>query len=55
MVIVDPSLPIDPLSLTFTDSQGRSFHPQTLDFSGGPQGSNVFLQVGEMYEIGVNS
>ncbi len=52
---VDPSLPIDPLSLTFSDSQGRSFHPPTLGFSFGVEQNLTFLKVGETYEVGVDS
>ena len=57
LINVDSSLPIDPLSLTFTDSQGRSFHPPTLGFSFGASQSGVlsFLKSGEAYEVGVDS
>ena len=55
IINVDPSLPIDPLSLTFTDSQGRSFHPSTLEFSFGNGGSSAFLKIGETYEVGIDS
>jgi hypothetical protein len=52
---VDTSLPIDPLSLTFTDSQGNIYHPPTLNWR--QLGSQVAasLRSGETYEIGIDS
>ncbi|MBC8076968.1 MAG: hypothetical protein H7Y32_12900, partial [Chloroflexales bacterium] len=52
---VNQSLPIDPLSLTFTDSQGRSFHPSTLGFSFGASNPASFLRSGETYQVAVDS
>ena len=52
---VDTSLPVDPLSLSFTDSKGRTLHPQTLGWSFGASQSGAFLRAGERYEVGINS
>ncbi|CAG0927934.1 hypothetical protein TFLX_00709 [Thermoflexales bacterium] len=52
---VDPSLPIDPLSLTFTDSQGHILHPATLGWSFGESQTGLFLKNGETYQVGVES
>lgn len=52
---VDPTLPIDPLSLTFTDSQGRIFHPPTLNWRQAATAVQAALQPGETYEIGITS
>ena len=55
VINVDPSLPIDPLSLTFTDSQRRSIQPSTLNWSWGVSQAGANLKSGETYETGVNS
>jgi hypothetical protein len=55
VIDVDPSLPIDPLSLTFTDSQGRTIHPPTLNWSWGVSNTGTNLKGGETYEVGVDS
>jgi plastocyanin len=52
---VDRGLPIDPRSLTFTDSQGRSFHPATLGWSLGASNPGAFLRAGETYQASVDS
>jgi plastocyanin len=51
---VDGSLPIDPLSLTLTDSQGRTHRPATLGYSFGVTQTGAWLHGGETYEVGVN-
>ncbi|NTU64223.1 MAG: hypothetical protein HGB05_12690, partial [Chloroflexi bacterium] len=55
VINVDPTLPFDPLSLTFTDSQGRTIHPPTLGWSWGASQTGTALKAGETYEVGVNS
>lgn len=55
LIDVNPSLPIDPKSLTFTDSQGRKYHPPTLGYSFGATQTGSWLKAGETYEVGVNS
>jgi hypothetical protein len=54
---VDPSLPIDPLSLTFTNSQGHIIHPRTLGISDGTSNTLMFgeLTSGETYDVGIDS
>jgi len=54
---VDPTLPFDPLSLTFTDSHGRITHPRTLGLADGTSNTLMFSELtsGETYELGVNS
>jgi hypothetical protein len=54
-IVVDPTLPVDPLSLTFTDSQGRSFHPSTLGWSLGASNPISLLKPGETYEVTIDS
>lgn len=51
---VDPTLPIDPLSLTFTDSQGRTIRPVTLGFSFGVTQTSTMLRSGETYVVGID-
>lgn len=51
---VDPSLPIDPLSLTFTDSQGRTVRPVTLGYSFGVTQTGTMLRSGETYKVGID-
>ncbi|GAB4116315.1 MAG: hypothetical protein OHK0050_22220 [Roseiflexaceae bacterium] len=52
---VDTSLPIDPISLTFTDTQGRVFHPSTIDW--GTQAMRVPAAIipGEPYTVEIDS
>jgi hypothetical protein len=52
---VDTSLPIDPLSLTFTDSQGRSYHPPTYSWGSLGRSLELHLRDGETYEIAIDS
>jgi hypothetical protein len=52
---VDPSLPFDPISLSFTDSKGRSYHPPTLGWASAETNFGAALRAGETYQIGVNS
>jgi hypothetical protein len=52
---VDPSLPFDPISLSFTDSKGRSYHPPTLGWASVGTNFGAALRAGETYQIGVNS
>ncbi len=52
---VDTSLAIDPLSLVFTDSQGRNVHPPTLGWPLSPNDIGVSLRSGETYEVGIDS
>jgi plastocyanin len=51
---VDPTLPIDPLSLTFTDSQGRTLRPVTLGYSFGLTQTEMMLRSGETYSVGID-
>lgn len=51
---VDPTLPIDPLSLTFTDSQGRTIRPVTLGYSFGVTQTGTMLRSGETYNVGLD-
>lgn len=57
LINVDPTLPFDPLSLTFTDSHGRITHPRTLGLADGTSNTLMFSELtsGETYELGVNS
>lgn len=52
---VNPGLPIDPLSLTFTDSQGRSYHPPTWNWGRFGRSLDVHLRDGETYELAITS
>lgn len=54
-ITVDRSLPIDPLSLSFTDSKGNTFHPSTLGFAWGESNPAAFLRSGETYTVGIDS
>ncbi len=51
---VDSTLPIDPISLTFTDSQGRVVHPSTLNWSWGASQTGSYLRSGETYAVSVD-
>ncbi|MFP4436551.1 MAG: hypothetical protein ACLFVO_04830, partial [Chloroflexaceae bacterium] len=51
---VDTSLPIDPLSLLFTDSQGHNIHPPTLGWPLDPGNAGVALRSGETYQVGID-
>jgi plastocyanin len=52
---VDLGLPINPLSLVFSDSRGRSFHPPTLGWANGQGQASARLQAGETYEVAIQS
>ncbi|MCB0110936.1 MAG: carboxypeptidase regulatory-like domain-containing protein, partial [Caldilineaceae bacterium] len=54
-LVVDDSLPVDPISLLLIDSQGRQFHPNTLGWTnGGDQIDQWPLQEGETYTIQID-
>ena len=56
LIDVDPSLPFDPKSLTFTDSQGRMHPSADAGFRGAPvRPARLPSRAGETYEVGVNS
>lgn len=55
LVDVDSSLPVDPLSLAFTDSQGRTIHPPTLGWPLNASNAGVALRSGETYTVGIDS
>ena len=52
---VDSGLPVDPLSLTFTDSTGVSYHPPTLNWRGLGGAIAAYLRSGETYEVAIDS
>lgn len=52
---VDSGLPVDPLSLTFTDSAGVSYHPPTFNWRQFGAAIAAQLRAGETYEIGIDS
>ncbi|MCB0129036.1 MAG: hypothetical protein KDE58_42510, partial [Caldilineaceae bacterium] len=54
-LVVDDSLPVDPISLLLTDSQGRQFHPNTLGWASGGQIDQWPLQEGETYTIQIDT
>lgn len=54
-IIVDSGLPIDPLSLSFTDGTRNTFHPSTLGFSFGASNPSTFLRRGETYAVSIDS
>ncbi|HAJ37037.1 MAG TPA: hypothetical protein DCL15_15255 [Chloroflexi bacterium] len=54
-ILVDTSLPYDPMSVTFTDSQGRTIAMPTLGYSFGATQTGAFLRSGETYTVGVDS
>jgi len=54
-ILVDTSLPYDPMSVTFTDSKGRTIAVPTLGYSFGATQTGTFLRSGETYTIGVDS
>jgi plastocyanin len=51
---VDRSLTVDPLSLTFTNSQGRVYHPPTYNLEQLLRRITAVLRSGETYEIAIN-
>ena len=53
---IDTSLPVDPITLLLTDSQGRQFHPPTLGWArGASQIDNWPLQADETYTISIST
>lgn len=54
-ILVDTSLPLDPMSVTFTDSKGRTIAVPTLGHSFGATQTGAFLRSGETYTVGVDS
>ncbi len=53
---VDPGLPVDPITLLLTDSQGRPYHPPTLGWSRGATNDSLWrLRPGETYDISIRS
>ncbi|MEZ4673028.1 MAG: hypothetical protein R2932_02150 [Caldilineaceae bacterium] len=55
-LMIDDSLPVDPISLLLIDSQGRHFHPNTLGWTnGGDQLDQWPLQEGESYTIQIDT
>ncbi|HQY91259.1 DNRLRE domain-containing protein [Caldilinea sp.] len=53
-ILVNDALPFDPMSVTFTDSQGRTIAVPTFGFSWGVSQTSAFLRSGESYQIGVD-
>ncbi|MEZ4622468.1 MAG: hypothetical protein R2867_44170 [Caldilineaceae bacterium] len=49
-----PSLPFDPASLCFTDSQERSYPMPTLGYSFGATQTGSWLRGGETYRVSVS-
>ncbi|MBP8292050.1 MAG: hypothetical protein KAX65_04710, partial [Caldilineaceae bacterium] len=54
-ILVNDALPFDPMSVTFTDSQGRTIAVPTLGYSFGATQTGTWLRSGETYTIGVDS
>ena len=51
---VDTGLPVDPITLLLTNSQGRSYHPNTFGWSRGAASVDRWrLRSGETYEISI--
>ncbi|MEZ4708379.1 MAG: DNRLRE domain-containing protein [Caldilineaceae bacterium] len=51
---VDTGLPVDPITLLLTNSQGRSYHPNTFGWSRGADSVDRWrLRNGETYEISI--
>ena len=51
---VDSTLPFDPMSVTFTDSQGRTLAVPVLGYSFGATQTGSFFRAGESYKVGVD-
>src|SRR5690606_805270 len=51
---VDSTLPFDPMSVTFTDSQGRTLAVPVLGYSFGATQTGTFFRAGETYKVGVD-
>jgi len=54
-LLVNNALPYDPMSVTFTDSQGRTVAVPILGYSFGATQTGTWLRSGETYTIGVDS
>ena len=52
---INPTLPYDPMSLCFTDSQGRAFFLPTFGYSFGATQTGSFLRSGETYTVSVDA
>ena len=53
-LLVDNTLPFDPMSVTFTDSQGRTLAVPVLGYSFGASQTGSFFRAGETYKVGVD-
>jgi plastocyanin len=53
-LLVNDALPYDPMSVTFTDSQGRTIAVPVLGYSFGATQTGTFLRSGESYTVGVD-
>ncbi len=51
LINVNPTLPFDPMSLTFTDSQGRKYHPPTLNIADGTSNTDLVLANSEWRDV----
>lgn len=54
-LLVNPSLPFDPLSICFVDSNGRSYAVPTLGYSFGATQTGTWLRSGESYKVSLNA
>ncbi|MFO7632238.1 MAG: carboxypeptidase regulatory-like domain-containing protein, partial [Caldilinea sp.] len=54
-ILVNDALPYDPMSVTFTDSQGRTIAVPIFGYSFGATQSGSWLRSGETYTMGVDS
>lgn len=54
-ILVNDKLPYDPMSVTFTDRQGRTIAMPSLGYSFGATQTGTFLRSGETYTVGVDS
>jgi plastocyanin len=52
---VDPTLPFDPMSLTFTNQQGEVIHPPTLNWSRDLENIIAKLHHNEIYQISIDT
>jgi len=54
-LLVNPSLPFDPISTCFVDSKNRSYALPTLGYSFGATQTGSWLRSGETYRVSVNA
>ncbi len=54
-LLVNPSLPFDPISTCFVDSKNRSYALPTLGYSFGATQTGSWLRSGETYAVSVNA